>query len=71
MEFIKVYAMTAIPVFFAFAAIWWFMTISIIHHPPAKAARAYDARANDARADLVESKLLEAIAPPEEWRKAA
>ncbi len=66
MEFIKVYAMTAIPVFFAFAAIWWFMTISIIHHPPAKAARA-----DDARADLAESKLLEAIAPQTEWRKAA
>ncbi len=66
MEFLKVYAMTAIPVFFAFAAIWWFMTISIIHHPPAKAARA-----NDAKADLVESKLLEAIAPQTEWRKAA
>ena len=66
MEFLKVYAITAIPVFFAFAAIWWFMTISMIHHPPAKAALS-----NDARADLVESKLLYAIAPQTELRKAA
>ena len=66
MEFIKMYAMAGLPVFFAFAAIWWFMTTSIIHQPRAKAAQT-----NDARIALVETKLLDAINPESELRKAA
>ena len=30
MEFLKVWAMTAIPALFAFAAIWRFMTLSVV-----------------------------------------
>ena len=66
MEFLKMYAMAGLPVLFAFAAIWWFMTSSIIHHAPAKAARA-----NDEKIALVETKLLDAINPQSELRKAA
>ena len=66
MEFLMVYAMAGLPVLFAFAAIWWFMTTSIIHHPPAKTAQS-----NDARIALVETKLLDAIDPQSELRKAA
>ena len=32
MEFLKVCAMTAVPVFLAFAAIWRFMTLSVVAH---------------------------------------
>ncbi|MCY4381536.1 MAG: hypothetical protein OXE44_00095 [Nitrospinae bacterium] len=66
MEFIKMYAMAGLPVLFVFAAIWWFMTSSIIHQPRAKAAQS-----NDARIALVETKLLDAINPESELRKAA
>ena len=66
MEFIKMYAMAGLPVLFAFAAIWWFMTSSIIRQPRAKAAQS-----NDARIALVETKLLDAINPESELRKAA
>ena len=66
MEFIKMYAMAGLPVLFAFAAIWWFMTSSIIHQPQAKTART-----KDARIALVETKLLDAINPQSELRKAA
>ena len=66
MEFIKMYAMAGFPVLFAFAAIWWFMTASIIHHPPVKPALT-----KDARIALVETKLLDAIDPQSELRKAA
>ena len=38
MEFLKVCAMTAVPVFLAFAAIWRFMTLSVV-------ARGRDAEA--------------------------
>lgn len=66
MEFLKMYAVAGLPVLFAFAAIWWFMTSSIIHRPQAKTART-----NDARIALVETKLLDAIDPQLELRKAA
>lgn len=66
MEFLKMYVVAGLPVFFAFAAIWWFMTSSIIHQPPAKTAQT-----KDARIALVETKLLDAIDPQLELRKAA
>ena len=66
MEFIKMYAVAGLPVLFAFAAIWWFMTSSIIHQPRAKTAKT-----NDDRIALVETKLLDAINPQSELRKAA
>ena len=66
MEFLKMYVVAGLPVFFAFAAIWWFMTSSIIHQPPAKTAQT-----KDARIALVETKLLDAIDPQSELRKAA
>ena len=66
MEFLMMYAVAGFPVLLVFAAIWWFMTISIIHHPPAKAAQT-----NGARIALVETKLLDAINPQSELRKAA
>ena len=66
MEFLMMYALAGLPVLFVFAAIWWFMASSIIHHPPAKTARS-----NDARIALVETKLLDAINPQSELRKAA
>ena len=66
MEFIKMYAVAGLPVLFAFAAIWWFMTSSIIHQPRAKTVKT-----NDARIALVETKLLDAINPQSELRKAA
>lgn len=69
MEFIKMYAMAGLPVLFVFTAIWWFMTSSIIHQPQAKTARTNDARI--ARIALVETKLLDAIDPQLELRKAA
>ena len=66
MEFIKMYAMAGLPVLFAFAAIWWFMTSRMIHHPPVKTAQT-----KDAKIALVETKLLDAINPQSELRKAA
>lgn len=66
MEFIKMYVVAGLPVLFAFAAIWWFMTSSIIHQPRAKTAQT-----KDARIALVETKLLDAIDPQSELRKAA
>ncbi len=66
MEFLKMYVVAGLPALFAFAAIWWFMTSSIIHRPRAKAAQT-----NDARIALVETKLLDAINPQSELRKAA
>ena len=66
MEFLEMYAMAGLPVLFVFTAIWWFMTSSIIHQPPAKTAQT-----KDARIALVETKLLDAIDPQLELRKAA
>lgn len=66
MEFIKMYVVAGLPVLFVFAAIWRFMTSSIIHQPRAKTAQT-----NDARIALVETKLLDAIDPQSELRKAA
>ena len=66
MEFIKMYAVAGLPALFVFAAIWWFMTAGVIHRPRAKAAQT-----KDARMALVETKLLDAINPQSELRKAA
>ena len=50
MEFIKVSVLTALPAILAFAAIWRFMTVSLVARPPAGTARGSEAEADSPEA---------------------